>query len=367
MMKSDQAAKSNPLPQYVGYDEIEAHLLMDRRTVQRLKRAGLFPQSVSATPGKNGAALFLLSEVLEWDRRRREGLVRSSFSMPPNLPPQEVDARLRQLAADAFMKKTGQTIEPEQFSLDPILDEASARKMLTEHQRMLIAGLAALPTQIALALVHALLPQLQPFLDTNLEGPDSYSLDFGQLRQVLDVIELGLQLKDDGLEFAARQPILERLSEFEQERALVVAAWLFPSLRKLIAESATEGDSRALSDPAAVKDLALTALDDDLWARLKLVQRAKTQLRLELGASMVDPRGCVRGTVPQHNGQHPLATVQPRVCGEQVSPAHVDPGGSGSAPRVRGTGRRYRHQSRRALAGARPRCPDGGWLFQRRP
>jgi hypothetical protein len=65
-----------------------------------------------------------------------------------------------------------------------------------------------------------------------------------------------------------RTPILAafdgRFDHFEPARAVLVAAWLFPSLRKILDTGEKEG-ARALSDPKQLRIFAGLAIDDDTW------------------------------------------------------------------------------------------------------
>ena len=57
----------------------------------------------------------------------------------------------------------------------------------------------------------------------------------------------------------------QRFADFGTDRAFVVAAWLFPSLREMFAEAATSGSRDTILDPASLHALALIALDKQRW------------------------------------------------------------------------------------------------------
>jgi len=61
----------------------------------------------------------------------------------------------------------------------------------------------------------------------------------------------------------AMQGLASRISEFDEPRAAIIAAWLFPSLRPYF-----EWRDNSLAEPEALLSLAKRALDDDEWERM---------------------------------------------------------------------------------------------------
>lgn len=66
-----------------------------------------------------------------------------------------------------------------------------------------------------------------------------------------------------------RTPILAafdgRFDHFELVRSVLVAAWLFPSLRDVLDTGENEAAKTILSDPKQLKVFASLAMDDDTW------------------------------------------------------------------------------------------------------
>ena len=60
--------------------------------------------------------------------------------------------------------------------------------------------------------------------------------------------------------------LAERFAHFGEGRAVVLAAWLFPSLRPLFADGAEDEGARELfQSPEALRELGSLALHDDDW------------------------------------------------------------------------------------------------------
>ena len=110
-----------------------------------------------------------------------------------------------------------------------------------------------------------------------MNDPGQLEIDFGIISTFLTLFELGTRLTADGMRLRTGQTALERLAEFDQGRAFVLSAWLFPALLPLILQGAKPADRDAFSDPARLRDLAMAALDDDKWAKKQAELLARQQ------------------------------------------------------------------------------------------
>jgi prophage regulatory protein len=102
------------LPQYVGFSEVQEALGVSRRTVERMVRAGTFPQPVQLSSNRVG---WQVETVRGWMSERQRGLTAKAVARPEDLSPDEFDKTMRSLAADFLSKETGKSIEPSELSL----------------------------------------------------------------------------------------------------------------------------------------------------------------------------------------------------------------------------------------------------------
>ena len=282
-----QEPHRTPLPRYVGYAQIEEHFLIDRRSVQRLRRDGRFPQSVTATPGKNGRAIFLLDDVLRWDAERGQGLAKSAVTNPDDLSPDEIEYQVRICAAEALSSHIGKPVDPKALELRQTrrLTEGEFAVAETEDHRIRADYLSRLTVDEALAVVATLLPQLRlvlmktasPRSRAVLKDAKLIDINFKLICDFLTLFEMQTRLTEQGLRFSAGQTIFDRLAEFNSGRAMVLSAWLFPELRQIYADSVDEADQSIFLDEEILGQHAMAALNDAKWADFCAEQRAKDQ------------------------------------------------------------------------------------------
>lgn len=101
------------MPQYVGYAEIEAAFQINRRTIQRVRRDGEFPEGVSLPGRRGGPVRFLLDDVVAWNdarhQRQRAILQRLSASDPDKLRPEPVENTI----AREMTRQLGEDVNPD--------------------------------------------------------------------------------------------------------------------------------------------------------------------------------------------------------------------------------------------------------------
>lgn len=197
-------ASKTELPRYIGYAEIAEATGVERHTIQRLIKVGKFPRP-DALPTKENR--WRLSVILEWlEQRNAQQIARltdSSVSDPTKLKPDQLVDAHRALAV-RLAKAQGVDIDPDAvigFTYRPTDQEAAAaRSELAAQQAALLAA--------------------------------QFNM-WGDLFAALDC-----------------------------ERAMVVANWLFPALRKQWSETARQ-TGRAWALPTDAQDAERMA-----WAAL---------------------------------------------------------------------------------------------------
>ena len=93
--------------------------------------------------------------------------------------------------------------------------------------------------------------------------------------QPVDATDLGIHVMcrithDEQLEAKQREFAIysERFADFGMQRACVMSAWLFHSLRPVIEQSVPARDKPMYRDAATIEQFGAAALDDDTWAEL---------------------------------------------------------------------------------------------------
>lgn len=287
-MKDDRHPSG--LNNYVGYVEIREALKIAPRTVQDLVRAGQFPEPVRLPGRVGGPAVFLASEVNAWDEarqtRRRTHLWSLAVSDPADLAPDKLEGEARRLAATALSKRTGKPVDPSKLSLHlgqrVTSDEFVAAEM-KEHE-VRAAALADLSAIDAAVIAVALMPSLGPALASTypdlqelLEKPGGLEVEFKRISDVFRLFDLASRLSERGAKYPLGQGVFEHLAGFEFHRAIVVAASLFPSMRKAYAAEGPEAHRIMFADDAMFEEFVSAALDDTRWpeAAARLSAKAK--------------------------------------------------------------------------------------------
>ena len=100
-----------------------------------------------------------------------------------------------------------------------------------------------------------------------MNDPSLLEMDFRFISDFLTVFELGTRLTADGMQLPSGQTALERLAEFDQARAFVLSAWLFPELLPFFLHSVKPAAHDLFANPDLLHEAAMAALDDDKWAK----------------------------------------------------------------------------------------------------
>ncbi len=266
-------SNSNPLPRLVGYAEVCDALGVSKSTLERMVREGKFPKPVQLAPNRVG---WQVDVVTAWLADRSTGLVAHAVTHPEDLEPDQLEDHARDLAARALSKRTGKPVDATDLSLhltQHITGDDFVALETEEHQ-FRAAYLAQLPDDEAAVVAATLLPQLRPALMNAasprareaMEDPGQLEFDFKLISDFLRLFELQVRLTDDGIQPRTSQTVLERLAEFDEGRAFVLSAWLFPALLPRILQGAKPASREVFSNPDRLRELALAALDDVRWA-----------------------------------------------------------------------------------------------------
>ncbi len=102
------------LPTYVGYAEVQKHLTLSRRTIEREVRAGKFPRPVQLASNRVG---WRVETVLEWAAARDRDLVASAVATPAELTPDQIQEELHSLAADFLTTQLRSPVRSEDISI----------------------------------------------------------------------------------------------------------------------------------------------------------------------------------------------------------------------------------------------------------
>lgn len=262
------ATAQTVIGKFVTYDELERDLKKGRRQIQRLIRDGKFPEPC-----------FYFGQTPMWKVQRvvdhlggSEG-VRSNFDLET---PTELEEAARNLMASALALRTGKAVNPDNLSVHLMrnLDPDEFVEAETEEHRVRAAYLAQLDPEQAMVVVAALFPQLRKRMQLiadaklrqTLSDEQQIQVDFSLISNFLTLFELASRLTEHGLEPSFGQTTHERVAEFDLGRSIVLAAWMFPSLRTLFLESAqTSSDKLLLSDPVQLHEAVKAALNDKDW------------------------------------------------------------------------------------------------------
>ena len=93
--------------------------------------------------------------------------------------------------------------------------------------------------------------------------------------QPVDAGDLGIHVmrritQDELLDAERREFAIyaDRFAHFDVERAVIVAAWMFPALRELFARSVEGNGVQIYRDPERLREVGRAGLHDDTWAEL---------------------------------------------------------------------------------------------------
>ncbi len=199
--------RTNLLPMFVGYREVQSALGVSRRTIERMVREGRFPRPIQLAPNRVGWQVEVVEGWLSESGRRLEA---RAVPRPEDLTPEVLIEEATGLIAEALSRKHGVEIGTDE------IDSVHVSRAITE----------------------------QEFMASEVQELELYA---------------------------------NRFQGFSETRALILAAWLFASIRPYFA-----GEDGAphpfLNDPETLASFGPMALHDETWAELEaqlLTQQTK--------------------------------------------------------------------------------------------
>lgn len=277
MSKQADPVRHNPLPRYVGYREVCDALGCSRSTMERMVRDGRFPKPVQLSPNRVGWDVSVIEAELA---TRAKGLAARAVTDPEELAPQELEDEARRLAAAAHHRRTGKTVQPEDFLLNPVVEEEQFVLAQQQAEDVLVQYLAELKIEQAAVAAMLLLPQLRPALRGLVsvealpcfDGP--LTLEYTHLvRQALWLFRVKMGLAERGLVVPPGIDIFDHVAKFPLERAAIVALGLFPPLMALIQPlciKQRDGRSGPLfNSEDEFNELFGAAINDEAWTSFR--------------------------------------------------------------------------------------------------
>lgn len=245
------------LERYVGYSEICRIAGISRSSVERAWRGPWKPgQARLCPPTKIGhRAVWPVSAVKSWLDQSSKGV---------------------QADLDGAARPAGEL--PAELTADEF------RQLETQELLQRVEYLQSLSTQEVASVAAVMFPQLRSLLK-DCVNPD----DPKGLRDILLNVseayrcfeQMTRDVSDQLLDLPERPSHCIAFSSFEQSRALIVAAWAFPSLRDaLLATLPETPEAQALRVPQRLQELAAMALNDATWRQaLNELEHRKTANR----------------------------------------------------------------------------------------
>jgi hypothetical protein len=274
------------LPLLVGYAELKERYGWQKRTLQRWVKDGLMDRP-TRLPG--GRVYWQLEQIRKFIDRQFSGLTESAATDPEKLAPEQLERQAQELAAIAFERRTGKTVDPEDFLLNPIIDEADILAAETATRDMLTEFLRSLSPEQAAVTATGLFPQLRAALN-ELVRPEFLGTygEYDAIRNAFTLFEMRLRLREAGIQRPPGVELLAHLAGFSLERASVIALRFFPALFAVVSSlrmAGSDGKLRPLfSNEGELQKLLLASLDDDLWADVYRVNGWRTdRVYLPLG------------------------------------------------------------------------------------
>lgn len=105
-MSSSKAgpARSDLIPKFVGYRDVQDTIGVSRRTIERMVRDGTFAKPKQLTPNRVG---WQADVIAGWLSSRQQGLLEATVNSPSELKDGDVENALQLLAGRWFQNRTG--------------------------------------------------------------------------------------------------------------------------------------------------------------------------------------------------------------------------------------------------------------------
>lgn len=109
-----RSARSDLLPKFVGYRDVQEAVGVSRRTIERMVRDGTFPKPRQLTPNRVG---WRAEVITDWLASRQKNLLEGAVSNPSELDDSEVENALVSLAGRWLQRRTGRSLSNEKISI----------------------------------------------------------------------------------------------------------------------------------------------------------------------------------------------------------------------------------------------------------
>lgn len=264
------------LPRLVGYAELADAYGWAPRTLQRWVKAGLLERP-TRMPG--GRVFWKLEQIEAFVGRQFSGLQAVSVTDPAKLlTTEEVEAQSRRFAAEAFERRTGRSVDPSDFCLNPIVDEEDFEAAHHLAQVQMAELLGSMDMEIAAVTACSILPQLESLLLSTIRSelrhafrsePANYQAAAHRAISLLEMRQRALGA-DRGEKHWME--LLEQMRKFPLERAAPILIRFAPGLLPLVMSIRVEtvdGKLQPLMDgEEQLSAVCSAALDDERWAEL---------------------------------------------------------------------------------------------------